>query len=203
MIVLINGSFGVGKTTIAKLLRKRLAGSVIYDPEWAGVALMRSARWIPYQGSGTDDFQDIHLWRRLTIAGSKLSRRLFSGPVLVPMTFTERDYFDEVLSGLNQADPDVKVFCLRATLSTVRQRIAQRGTDNDARAASWVASRLVACAEAHRDPHFGEPIETDARSAITVAADIEAKLTATQRRGSIRRLAGIAPRQRRADGGQR
>jgi broad-specificity NMP kinase len=176
MIVLINGSFGVGKTTIAKLLRRRLPGSVIYDPEWAGVALMRSAKWISYQGSGTDDFQDIHLWRRLTIAGSKLSRRLFSGPVIVPMTFTDRVYFDEVLSGLNQVDPDVKVFCLQATLSTIKQRLAQRGTDNDARAANWVARRIMDCAEAHRDPHFGEPVETDYRPPNEIAADIEAKL---------------------------
>lgn len=176
MIVLLNGSFGVGKTTIARLLRKRLRGSVIYDPEWAGVALMRSAKLMRYQGSGTDDFQDIRLWRRLTIAGSRLSRRLFSGPVIVPMTFTDRVYFDEVLSGLNQVDEDVKVFCLRATLPTVRQRIAQRGTDDEPRAASWVARRIVECAEAHRDPHFGEPVETDNRPADEVAADIAAKL---------------------------
>ncbi len=36
MIVMINGSFGVGESTVAKLLRKALAGSVVYDPEWAG-----------------------------------------------------------------------------------------------------------------------------------------------------------------------
>ncbi len=176
MIVLINGSFGVGKTTIARLLRKRFRGSVIYDPEWAGVALMRSAKWIRYDGSGTDDFQDIRLWRRLTVAGSKLSRRLFSGPVILPMTFTDRVYFDEILAGLTQIDPDVKVFCLRANLETVRQRIAQRSTDNEPRAASWVARRIIDCSDAHRDPHFGQPVETDGRSVNEVVADIEAQL---------------------------
>jgi hypothetical protein len=39
MIALINGSFGVGKTTIAKLLRNSLPGSAIDDPEWAGSVL--------------------------------------------------------------------------------------------------------------------------------------------------------------------
>jgi broad-specificity NMP kinase len=177
MIVLINGSFGAGKTTIAKLLREKFPGSVIYDPEWAGVALMRAARWIRFQGSGTDDFQDINLWRRLTVRGSKLARWLFSGPVIVPMTFTRRAYLDEVMAGLNQVDPEVKLFCLRATLPTVKQRLAQRGTDNDERAANWVARRIIECVEAHQDLHFGEPIETDDRPAHLVAAEIEAKLT--------------------------
>jgi deoxyadenosine/deoxycytidine kinase len=36
MIVVINGSFGVGKTTVAKLLRKAFPGSVVYDPERTG-----------------------------------------------------------------------------------------------------------------------------------------------------------------------
>ena len=63
MIVMINGSFGVGKTTTAKLLRNVLPGSAIYDPEWAGSALMRLPKWINLRGSGTNDFQDIDVWR--------------------------------------------------------------------------------------------------------------------------------------------
>ena len=59
MIVIINGSFGVGKTTVARLLRSALSGSVIYDPEWAGSALVRLPAWVRLQGAGTDDFQNI------------------------------------------------------------------------------------------------------------------------------------------------
>jgi predicted kinase len=44
MVILINGSFGVGKTTVARLLRDALPGSVIYDPEWAGFVLRRRPR---------------------------------------------------------------------------------------------------------------------------------------------------------------
>ena len=100
MIVAINGSFGVGKTTVAKLLCKRLPGSVKYDPEWAGLILIRLPKWIGLEGSGTDDFQNIGLWRRSAVAGVRLFRRLASGPVIVPMTFSRRDYFDEVVTGI-------------------------------------------------------------------------------------------------------
>src|SRR5262245_33948031 len=52
MILMINGSFGVGKTTIAKLLRASLPGSAIYDPEWAGFIFRRLPKWIKLKGSG-------------------------------------------------------------------------------------------------------------------------------------------------------
>lgn len=35
-VILINGSFGVGKTSVARALRARLAHSAIYDPEVVG-----------------------------------------------------------------------------------------------------------------------------------------------------------------------
>jgi hypothetical protein len=53
MVVLINGSFGVGKSTVAGLLRDRLPGSAVYDPERVGWVLQRLPRWIRLKGSGT------------------------------------------------------------------------------------------------------------------------------------------------------
>ncbi len=69
MIVLINGSFGVGKSTVETLLRDKLPNSRIYDPELVGSALMRLPKWIRLDGSGTDDFQDIALWRKSVAVG--------------------------------------------------------------------------------------------------------------------------------------
>ena len=84
MILMINGSFGVGKTTIAKLLRGSLPGSAIYDPEWIGFFFRRLPKWIKLNGSGSDDYQDIALWRRSTVAGVRLFRLFVPGPVIVP-----------------------------------------------------------------------------------------------------------------------
>src|SRR6185295_1064457 len=120
MIVLINGSFGVGKTTVAKLLRKAFRGSTLYDPEWAGSVLMRLPKWTRLKGAGTDDFQDIELWRKSAVRGIELFRHLGSGSVLVPMTFSHRPYFDEIVAGLRQLESNVRVFCLRASLPTVK-----------------------------------------------------------------------------------
>jgi broad-specificity NMP kinase len=177
MIVVINGSFGVGKTTVAKLLREAFRGSAVYDPEWAGLALMRLPKWVGLKGAGTDDFQDIELWRRLTVAGVRLFGLFAPGALIVPMTFSRHAYLDEVVAGLRRHDPETRVFCLRASLPTVRERLAVRGTRLEGPGSEWIARRIVECAEAHRDPHFGEHVDTEGRSAREVAEHIVERLS--------------------------
>ena len=172
MIVVINGSFGVGKTTVAKLLREAFPGSAVYDPEWVGMALMRLPKWVGLKGTGTDDFQDIELWRGLTVAGVRLFRHFASGTLIVPMTFSHRAYFDEVVAGIRRHDPETRIFCLRAGLPTVKRRLAGRGTIIEGPGSEWIARRIVECEEAHRDPHFGEPVDTEGRNAREVAEEI-------------------------------
>jgi len=172
MIIMINGSFGVGKTTVAKLLGSSLPGSMIYDPEWVGLVLMRLPKWIKLKGSGSDDFQHIELWRKSTVAGIRLFRLLASGPVIVPMTFSHRAYFDEVMMGIRCLDPELRAFCLKASLATVRRRLVKRGTKIEGSGSEWITRRITECADAHRDSHFGEAVDTEDRTALEVAEDI-------------------------------
>ena len=180
MVVFINGSFGVGKTTVARLLRGRVAGSAVYDPELFGILLMRLAKWARFGRPPADDFQDFGVWRRSAIAGVRLSRALSRGPVIVPMTFSRREYFDEVVAGVRRFDPEVRVFCLKASLPTVKKRLAGRETDTEGPGADWLARRIAECAEAHRDPHFGEPVETEDRPAREVCEDIFRRVVSRQ-----------------------
>lgn len=176
MIVMINGSFGVGKSTIAKLLRGSLPGSAIYDPEWIGFFLRRLPKWIKLKGSGSDDYQDIVLWRRSTVAGVRLFRLFASGPVIIPIAFSRRDYFDEVVRGIEALDSELRVFCLKASLATVKRRLVGRGTKIEGPGSEWIACRIIECVEAHDDPHFGEPVDTEAHSAREVAEEIIRRL---------------------------
>jgi broad-specificity NMP kinase len=176
MIIMINGTFGVGKSTVARLLRKSLKGSVVYDPEFAGSALMRLGKIIKLKGSGTDDFQDIVLWRKLTVAGIRLARWYASGPVIVPMTFSRRDYLDEIVAGLEKVDNDLRVFCLHASLPTVRERLAKLGDATEGPGSEWLARRTDECSVALADPHFGEYVETEGRSPAEVATYIVSRL---------------------------
>lgn len=180
MIIMINGSFGVGKTTVAKLLRKSLQGSVIFDPEWTGLVLMRLPKWVKLKGAGADDFQHIELWRKSAVAGVRMFRLFATGPVIVPMAFSRRAYFDEVVTNLKRLDPEFRVFCLKASLTTVRRRLVERGTKIEGPGSEWIARRIVECAEAHRDPHFGEPVNTEDHSAREVTEEIIKKLSQPQ-----------------------
>jgi hypothetical protein len=177
MIVMINGSFGVGKTTIAKLLRSSLPGSVIYDPEWVGFILNRLPRWIKLNSSGSwDDYQNIVLWRRSTVAGVRLFGLFVSGAIIVPMAFSNRAYFDEVVTAIRHFDSEFRVFCLKASVATVKKRLAERGTKVEGPGSEWIARRIGECVEAHQDTHFGEPVDTEGHSARHVADDILKRL---------------------------
>lgn len=167
MIILINGSFGVGKSTVAELLRAKLPNSRIYDPEVAGSILMRLPRWIKLRGAGTDDFQDIDLWRKSVSFGIRLSRIVNRGPIIVPMAFDRLDYLNEISHAIRRFDPDLRLFCLRASLDTIHERLRQRGALDDS-GAEWVLRRSAECALAHADPAFGQPIDTDNASAEQV-----------------------------------
>jgi hypothetical protein len=59
MLVWINGPFGGGKTQTAYELQRRLARSVVCDPEHLGFGLRRM---MPAQIRG--NFQDLPAWRR-------------------------------------------------------------------------------------------------------------------------------------------
>ena len=58
MLVWINGPFGGGKTATAYELARRVAGSVVCDPEHVGFGLHRA---MPRALRG--DFQDLRAWR--------------------------------------------------------------------------------------------------------------------------------------------
>ncbi|WMJ89248.1 hypothetical protein [Anaerocolumna sp. MB42-C2] len=60
MIIWINGTFGVGKTTVSNELHKKLKDSFVYDPEKAGEFIWNNS---PDCISWKGDFQDILMCR--------------------------------------------------------------------------------------------------------------------------------------------
>ena len=170
MILLINGSYGVGKTTVGRILRQRIAGSRLYNPEWSGSVLMRLP--VKFNGSGTDDFQDIDLWRKSVVGGIKIFRFFASGTVIVPMTFSRQDYFDEITGGIRQLDGEVRIFCLLASFETILKRLKMRGEKIEDGESNWSVRKAKKCVEAHKDEVFGKTINTNELNAGEVADEI-------------------------------
>jgi deoxyadenosine/deoxycytidine kinase len=170
MILLINGSFGVGKTTVGSILRRRIAGSVLYNPEWTGSVLMRLP--LKFRGSGTGDFQNIDIWRKSVVRGIRFFRLFADETVIVPMAFSRKEYLREVLDGVRKFDDRIRIFCLKADFEVILRRLAARGDrvadfEND-----WIARQAKVCIAAHNDDYFGESINTADINAFAVAQEI-------------------------------
>jgi hypothetical protein len=174
VIVFLNGAFGIGKTTVARRLRRALPASVICDPEKVGFVIQRLGRLLPLSGADGDDFQHIPAWRRLTQAHIRACRAL-RPIVLVPMAITEPAYLEQLRSGALKIDPDVRHLCLVAPLETVQARLAGR-VARSASDAAWQMRRAAECCSAHGHPRFAEQVDTAGATPDEVTDAILARL---------------------------
>ena len=172
MIILVNGSFGVGKTTISELLVNRIPNSLLYDPEIVGSCLSNIVRPIEQ----FEDFQDLTMWRTLTITTAQLLRHTYRRTLVVPMTIWYEPYFHEITSGLKQFEPDLFHFCLTATAKTIFERLEGRRSEHTSGAYRWICQRVESCVDSFQSLTFAVHIVTDGRTADEIASEILSNL---------------------------
>ncbi len=167
MIVFINGTFGAGKTTVAERLVGRLPGSVLFDPELVGYFLRRIVTPI----ENPADFQDLALWRSLTVTTARELRATYDRTLIMPMTIARLDYFHEVVGGLRAIEPDLHHFTLTADPATLEARIRQSGE-----AVAWRLEHLLPYTVALAAPEFATHIAIDSRTPDEVTDAVVARL---------------------------
>ncbi|MGI1805031.1 AAA family ATPase [Exiguobacterium sp. TDN 0502] len=150
MIIWINGTFGVGKTTAAKGLQQRWKGSYIFDPEETGYFLRAQ---LP---ENKDDFQDEPLWRTFN---RQLLEQLNTedARIIVPMTLTNPEYFQEIIGTLRDSGHDVRHIALMAKETTVKRRLISRLEHPN----SWGGKQAKQRLRQLSDPLFSRQIKTD------------------------------------------
>lgn len=179
MLVWINGPFGGGKTATAYELARRLAGSVVCDPEHVGFGLHRM---LP--PALRSDFQDLRAWREGVYEVLDLAACAYEGTVIVPMTVVEPAYFGQTVGRLRERGHDVRHFALLAERRTVVKRLRERGLGHLVRAAagreaplrreSFAMAKLDLCLERLAGPDFAEHVWTDRIGVPGVAERIAA-----------------------------
>ncbi|TJY43849.1 ATP-binding protein [Cohnella pontilimi] len=158
MIIMINGAFGAGKTTTSSMLQPLIPNSMIYDPEEIGLMIRKVVpEEIRLKEEQTDDFQDIELWRILTVKIALEVRLKYKRHLIVPMTIYKSENFEYIYNGFRDIDKDIKHFCLKASEETIHKRLAIRGDKLD----GWSYKQTKKCVEALRSNRFQEHIETD------------------------------------------
>jgi hypothetical protein len=166
MIIFVNGAFGAGKSTTAELLVSRIPHSLLFDAEEVGYFLRNIVGPIEI----FDDFQDLPLWRMLTITTTKMLLETYNRTLIMPMTIWYEPYFDEIMTGLRQFEPELFHFCLTAKKETLLERL--EGRPHSPEAFAWCGERIDRCIAAFQSPKFAVQIETDQQTPEEVVKEI-------------------------------
>jgi len=163
MILLLNGAFGIGKTTVAQMLVARCPGSLLFNPEVAGMVLQRSAR---LAGHVVEDFQDFRLWRLLTVWGLRLAR-LRSSAIVVPMAISNPWYLSQLRDAIGRFEPHLYHACLTAPVDVVHARLYGRGDARETH--EWEYRRASECCAVHGGEAFAIHVDATERAPESLA----------------------------------
>jgi 2-phosphoglycerate kinase len=123
VIVYLNGAFGVGKTTVAKLLIAELPAAVLFDPESVGTILSETLSRIDPK----DDFQAYSSWTVLVDAFLRELRASYPHAcIVVPMSLLNDEIREDVRRRMREIDRAFFAFTLIAQREELRRRILQR-----------------------------------------------------------------------------
>ena len=161
MIIWINGSFGVGKTTVAEKLKEKIDKSIIYDPEKIGMFLSNT---LPTK---EDDFQDYELWRTINYEMLKNLYTEFE-VIIVPMTITNLQYYNEIVGRLERDGINIKHFILIASKENIISRLNARGNSTE-----WANMQVDRCDKAFKDDYLkGQKIDTNNKNVDEVCNNL-------------------------------
>jgi AAA domain len=187
MLVWINGPFGGGKTQTAYEMQRRLARSVVCDPEHAGFGLRRM---MPPHLRG--NFQDLTAWRQGVSEVLDLVLGKHDGDVIVPMTIVELAHLREILGTLQDKGHEARHYALLAERATILRRLRRRSLP--LRRDRFAEAKIDDCLDRLRHNDFAEHIWTDrltipqvadriaASAGLTLAPDTDSALRARARR---------------------
>lgn len=168
MIIMLNGSFGVGKSSVAVELTQIIPNCRIYDPEIVGALLRYLTDGIRALHEETGDFQDITLWPTLTIVTAEHLFRQYRRSLIVPMTIANPVYLETIRNGLGAISPPLYHFCLVASLDTIQQRLQSREEDTP-----WAWKKAQEYEPLFGDRRYSVRIHTEGVTIAWVAGQIE------------------------------
>ena len=103
-----------------------------------------------------DDFQDYRLWRTINYEMLKNLYIEFE-VIIVPMTITNKQYYNEIVGRLERNGIDIKHFILIASKENIISRLNARGNSTE-----WAYMQVDRCDKAFKDDYLkGQKIDTN------------------------------------------
>lgn len=141
MIVWLNGTFGVGKTTTSRHLHEQ-TGWPLFDPEHVGYLVGGHFKDLDF-----DDFQDLPPWRALVPkVADELLRHRGTAHLIAVQTVLRQDYWDDLIAGFAVLGHEVFHVMLDCDPVELRERID--ADEEEPGALQWRLDHLEAFAEA-------------------------------------------------------
>ncbi|RRR98335.1 AAA family ATPase [Glycomyces terrestris] len=151
MIVWLNGAFGAGKTTTARVLQDALPARV-FDAEHIGHLLRGIIGDLPHR-----DFKEFPPWRALTVATARHVLDYAGGTLVIPQTVLEAPIWTELTDGFDHHGIPLHAYTLHTDRTTFAHRVHH--DRDEPTALQW---RLD-----HRDP-YEQALHTWLADATTV-----------------------------------
>ena len=127
MVIWLSGAYGVGKSTVAKVLAKKLENAMIFDAEEVGNAVRGNYPNAPYGYI----FEDYPLWADFCRRLIRDVHDTFGKNIIVDMTLVRKSSKETIIDGLKKDGIDVYFFVLTASRQTIHDRILVRGEGED------------------------------------------------------------------------
>lgn len=161
-VIWINGAFGAGKTTSARLLAHAIPGSVILDTEEIGSML----RLVLQPVAPVLDFQQWMAWRVLVadVINAVVDELPPDGPrtIIIPQTITEHSYWAQIRAAVRR-EVEIVPVSLHVTSDEHRCRVEADVEEPEAmpwrlakfenfRSADWIADEFELIESTGRAP---------------------------------------------------
>ena len=154
-ILMLNGAFGAGKTSLAQEIVRRRPDLMLFDPEEVGFMLWKIL--------GTrEDFQGLPQWVPLVVGTARVLIETTGRGLVVPMTLVEAGNYRTIREGFEGIAP-TRHFALVASRETLAERLIQRGAD------PWAFAQIERCVRALEGPEFATHL--DAEGSVAALAE--------------------------------
>jgi broad-specificity NMP kinase len=141
MILWLNGTFGVGKTTTARAIQQAEPGWRLFDPETVGYMLTANLR-----DQEIHDFQDLAAWRSFVPQVAARLVQHTGADLIATQTVLTEPYWIELTGGATAVGLEVFHVLLDCDETALRERI--RADEVERGAEGWRIEHLTVYAQA-------------------------------------------------------